>query len=117
MEKNNNECHCESFLTGLLLGIIVGGGVLYFLTATNEGKKVKKKLIKKGKEALEELGDLVEEIEENKGELERKAKETQEQIVKKIESLEERKDNLIDKIVKEKRKFSRFFKRNGRPLV
>lgn len=117
MEKNNNECHCESLLTGLLLGLIIGGGIFYFLTATDEGKKVKKKLIKKGKEALEELGDLVEEIEENKGKLEQKAKETQEQIVKKIESLEEKKDSLVNKIEKEKRKFARFFKRNGRPLV
>lgn len=70
----------SSFLPGLVTGLIVGAGALYYLTQTEEGKKLKKKLVVKGEEALEGIKEIVADLEEKGEELKDRAKELQAQL-------------------------------------
>ncbi|MCL5970463.1 MAG: hypothetical protein M1450_03115 [Patescibacteria group bacterium] len=63
---NNNGSHCgggNKFLTGLMWGAIIGGG-LVFLLGTKKGKKIIKMLSEEGIELSELLGEGQEEEEE-----------------------------------------------------
>lgn len=42
MDEQSNRGH--NFFSGLVLGAIIGAGLYYFLTATQEGKKIKQQL-------------------------------------------------------------------------
>lgn len=111
------------FLSGLVLGALVGAGLVYFLTSTEEGKKVKKQWRKKGEIALDNLADLIEEVEEKGEEFKKKAKEIQAELKEKAgdvrqEVAEEAKEQLshIDKLRERGRKAAKFFTRNGKSL-
>ncbi|MBI2431053.1 MAG: hypothetical protein HYV39_03500 [Candidatus Levybacteria bacterium] len=56
MNSNNNG---GGFSHGFLLGIIIGGGVV-FLLGTKKGKKLLKTITEEGLEGIAELEDLVE---------------------------------------------------------
>lgn len=113
------------FLSGLVLGALIGAGLFYFLTSTEEGKKVKKQLKEKGKDALDNLADLIEEVEEKGEEFKQKAKEIQAELEKKTkdvrkEVVEEAKEQLthIDKLRERGRRATRrFFTKNGKSLA
>lgn len=111
--SDNNSHHNEGFLTGLVLGAILGAGFFYFLTSTEEGKKVKKKLALKSEDVLENLADLVREIEKKGKEFQKKALGVQKEIEEKIGS-----SNLsqIEKLRERGRRVVRFFTRGGKPL-
>lgn len=113
-----------NFLTGLILGAIAGVGVFYFLNSTEEGKRIKKKLQEKGKDFLEDLADLVDEIEEKGEEFKRRAQEVQIQLEEKAggikeEITQEAKEKLsqIEQLRERGRKAVKFFTRNGKPLA
>lgn len=78
-QKQNN------FLTGVLLGALVGAGAAYFLT-TDEGKKITKKIKKEAGPLFE---DLVSDLEEKSKDLAEKAEEVKEEVVEKLEEVKE----------------------------
>ena len=110
---NENNRTGESFLTGLVLGIILGAGFVYFLSSTEEGKVIKKRLREKTEDTLDNLEELIEEIEEKGKEFKEKAAEIQKQIEEKTN-----KNNFssIEKLRERGRRVIKFFTRNGKPL-
>ena len=120
----SNRDRGNGFFSGLILGALLGVGFYYFLTATEEGKKVKKEIKKKSGEALDKLTNLIEEIEEKGEGFKKRAKQIQAELeartqaVKK-EIVEEAKGGLaqVDKLRERGRRATkRFFTRNGKPL-
>jgi len=111
---NENNKGGESFLTGLVLGIILGAGFVYFLSSTEEGKVIKKRLKKKTEDALGNLGKLIEEIEERGEEFKKKAAEIQKQLE---ERTRESNFSSIEELRERGRRAIRFFTRNGKPLL
>lgn len=117
--------HNGGFFSGLVLGALVGAGLFYFLTSTEEGEKVKKQLQKKGKLALDNLADLIEEFEEKGEEFKKRAKQIQGELEEKAKDVkegvaEEAKEQLthIEELRERGRKASKkFFTRNGKSLV
>lgn len=115
----------RGFLSGLVLGTLLGAGLVYFLTSTEEGKKVKKQLGEKSKDALDNLADLLEEVEEKGKKFRQKAKKIQAELEEKAEDIREEvargaKEQLshIDKLRERGRQASkRFFTRNGKKLT
>jgi len=113
------------FFQGLIMGALIGAGAYYFLTQTKEGEKVKKRIKKKGREALDDLADLVEEFEEKGEEFQVQAKRLQAELEKKAKGVkkevaEEAKEKLthIDKLRERGRRATKtFFTRNGKPLT
>ena len=116
--------HHDGFLNGLILGALLGAGAVYFLTSTEEGKKIKKDLQEKGKDALENLAELINEVEERGEEFKQKAKTIQAQLEEKAQSFqatvaEEAQEQLthIDTLRERGREVSkRFFTKNGKAL-
>lgn len=115
----------NGFLSGLVLGVLIGAGLYYFLTSTEEGKKVKKELKKKGEDALDNLADLIEEVEERGEEFKERAKGIQAELEEKAKDVreevaEEAKEQLthIDKLRERGRKATKkFFTKNGKSLA
>jgi hypothetical protein len=57
--SHNHENHSEShFYRGLIFGAVLGIGLVYFLK-TKEGQKVKRQLLGKGEELLEDFSEQV----------------------------------------------------------
>ncbi len=122
MSENDNSL--SNLVTGLVLGAIVGAGFYYFLTQTEEGKKVKKVLREKGEDVLDELAGIVEDIEDKGEEFKKKAQTVQNELGQKAESLKEGvvgevKQGLsqIEELRERGRKAAKFFLRNGKSLV
>jgi polyhydroxyalkanoate synthesis regulator phasin len=117
--------HSNGFLNGLILGALLGAGAFYFLTSTEEGKKIKKDLQEKGKDALENLADLIAEVEERGEEFKQRAKKIQAQLEEKAKSLqvrvaEEAQEQLahIDSLRERGREVGgRFFTKGGKSLA
>lgn len=113
------------FLSGLVLGVIIGAGLFYFLTSTEEGKKVKKQLREKGKDTLDNLAETISEFEEKGEEFKKKAEKLQAALEEKTKDIreevaEEAKEQLthIDKLRERGRKATgRFFTKNGKSLA
>ena len=59
MEESKNR-QDNSFLSGLVLGGVVGAGLALIL-GQEDGEKTRKALVKKGKAALKNLGEILEE--------------------------------------------------------
>lgn len=117
-EQNQN-----NFFTGLVLGAIVGAGLYYFLTSTEEGKRVKTQFQEKSKETLDDLGELMAEIEEKGEEFKEKAKLVQLQFEEKVKGAQtqvatEVKEKLahIKELRQRGRQAVQFFTHNGKPL-
>ena len=111
MSENNNSG--ESFWTGLVLGIILGAGFVYFLSSTEEGKVIKKRLKEKTGDVLDNLGELIEEIEEKGKEFKEKAAEIQKQLGEKTNKAN---FSSIKKFRQKGRRLVRFFTRSGKSL-
>jgi gas vesicle protein len=117
--------HNGGFFSGLVLGALIGAGLFYFLTSTEEGKKVKKQWQEKGENALDNLADLIKEVEDKGKEFEKKAKEIQAELEDKLKDVkeevaEEAKEQLghIDKLRERGRQATkRFFTRGGKALA
>jgi len=114
----------SSFFRGLILGALIGAGAYYFLTSTEEGKKVKEKLKKQGENALDNLGEIVNELEEKGEEFKEKAKKLQKELEEKSKNVggeikEEVEEKLteIESLRERGRKAARSFTRNGKPLA
>lgn len=121
---NDHEHHDNNFFSGLVLGALLGAGFFWFLTSTEEGKKVKKQLKEKSQDTLDNLSDIVAELEEKGEEFKQKAKEIQAELEEKVgdvkeEVVGEAKVGLsqIEKLRERGRKAVKFFTRNGKPLV
>lgn len=113
-----------NLFTGLIMGIIIGAGVVYFLTSTEEGKRVKKQLKEKGEDVLDDLTDIIEEVEEKGEEFKKKALEVQGQLEEKTgdvkkEITQEVKEGLsqIEELRERGRRAVKAFTRNGKPLA
>lgn len=112
--EQKNECHCENFLTGLVLGVILGAGLFYFLTSTEKGKEIEKNLNQKTKTALRDLKDLVEEIEEKGEEFKEKFQQTKAELEEKAgQPLL----SQMEKLRKRGHRAIKFFTKNGKSLV
>jgi gas vesicle protein len=104
----SSENRNHGFFSGLLTGALIGAGIYYFLTSTNEGKKVRQNLAKKGGQALDGLDKTVSEL-EIKGEEIKKN-------VKKIQDNLERKATFVKEVAEEINKQKKFFTKNGKSL-
>ena len=121
----SDQDHQGGFFQGLIMGALIGAGAFYFLTQTKEGEKVRQQLKKKGEEALDNLGELVEDFEAKGEEFRTRAKEIQTQLEEKTkdvskEIVEEAQEKLghIEQLRERGRKASKkFFVRNGKPLT
>lgn len=101
-----NRKHSDnSFLTGLVLGGMIGAGVA-FLFGKDDKDELRKELVKKGKTALKNLGEILEE-----GEIDLK-KHWGEEEEEKQEGQEKKKEPTSTV----KRMARKFFHRNGRRL-
>lgn len=66
--NNNNQNESSrggSFFNAFLLGALIGGGAV-FLLGTKKGKKLLKTITEGGFEGISEIGDLIEDIEEER---------------------------------------------------
>ena len=121
MDEQSNRGH--NFFTGLVLGTALGAGLYYFLTSTQEGRRIKQQLKEKSGDVLDNLSDLVDEIEERGEEFKKKAKQVQAQLEQKAKNIkgevvEEAKEQLdyIKQLRERGRQAAQFFTRNGKPL-
>lgn len=117
------EKRSDNFFRGLILGGLVGAGVFYFLTATEEGKKVKEKIKAQGKDALGNLADIINELEKKGGEFKKRAKELQVELEKRTKEVSgeiagevQSRLSQIEELRERGRKAAKFFTRNGKPL-
>lgn len=114
----------SNFVLGVILGALVGAGSYWFLTSTEEGKKVKKQIQKKGEEALDNLADMVEDLEEKGEEFKEKAQEVQKELEEKTQSLKEEVadraqeglEQIEDLRQRGQKAAAKFFTKNGKPL-
>jgi len=121
-EKQKN-----SFSSGLFFGAIIGA-VLFFLFGTNEGRQIKKKLTEKGKEAIDDLPDLIKDLEKKGHQFAQKAeevKQTLDEKTKEITPKVKQEVNLVLKQIEETQERGRqaaksvrrrFFTKSGRKL-
>ncbi len=75
----------SNFLSGIVLGAVLGAGAFYLLT-TDEGQKAAKKFKKQAGPILE---DLVSELEEKSADLTDKAEDLKEEVEEKLEEVKE----------------------------
>ena len=96
-EKHRSD---NSFLTGLVLGGVIGAG-LAFIFGKEEGEEVRKTLAKKGKLLLKNLGEILEEesLKEHWGEEEKERQREKDQ------------GSAVQKMTR------RFFHRRGKKLA
>lgn len=120
---SDREGEGATFFRGLICGALAGAGLFYFLTNTEEGKRVKKKIKKQGKDVLDSLTEMVGELEEKGKEFKEKAKEFQAELEEKAKDLggeiaQETKERLtqIEELRERGRKVAKLFTRNGKPL-
>ncbi len=90
----------QSFFTSFILGILTGAAVTFLFT-TKEGEKAKKKLLKKGKEILDDLPGLIEEA--------KKKKPISRSVAPHLKKLQKRGRQAAKKV-------NRVFHKSGRPL-
>lgn len=115
----------SNFLPGLVSGLVVGAGIAYYLTQTEEGKKLKKKLITKGEAALEGAREIVADLEEKGEELRGRAKELQAQLEEKVQEAKTEVKQEAEEKVEEVEKLrergrtavKKFFHKGGKSLV
>lgn len=112
-----------SFFKGLIWGVLIGGGLFYFLTNTEEGKRIKKKIKRQGKDALDNLTEMAGELEEKGEGFRQKAKKLQVELEEKAkdfggEMAQETQEKLsqIEELRERGRKAAKFFTRKGKPL-
>lgn len=98
----------NNFFSGLIWGVILGAGAYWFLTKTEEGKRIKSQLQEKAEGALDELGEIAAELEEKGEEFSQKIGEFQEKLEEKIPSTEK---------PKKEKPIKKFFTKNGRKLT
>lgn len=114
-------CDCEkqsnNFLTGLVLGVLAGVGLAYFLTSTKEGKRIKDQIEEKGSEALDELQDLIADLEEKSAEFKDKAAKIEEALENKAGAGADVALSQIEKLRDRGRHAVKSFIRNGKPLA
>ena len=106
------------FFSGLVTGAVLGIGAYFFLTSTEEGRKIRRQMKDKGNQALADLGDLVEDLEGKGEELRHQVRETQEKVKGKIEQIGGGFDQTeIEKIQTRGRQMAaRFFTRKGKSV-
>lgn len=105
-----------NFFSGLIVGAVLGAGLFYFLTNTEEGKKVQKQVQKKGEDALDNLKNLVDEVEQKGEEFKEKAQQFQVQLEEKVKDNTQEGLSQIERLRDRGRKAVRLFTRNGKPL-
>jgi Flp pilus assembly protein TadB len=116
MEKHDRG---NNFLNGLVFGALIGAGLAFFLASD---EKTKKKLKRKGRATLENLGELVAEVEEKGKKFSQEAQKVKAELEEKAKSGElgkETREKLahIDKLRERGRKATgRFFTRSGKKL-
>jgi len=119
-----NQNKRNGLFSGLILGVLIGAGLVYYLTSTEEGQKVKSGLKKKGQKALDDLSKTILDLENKGSEFKKKAKQIQVELEKKTESFQkevsgEAKGQLaqIEELRKRGRKATKkFFTKNGKSL-
>ena len=118
------EHHGSNFFSGLVFGAIIGGGLVWFLTQTRQGEKIRKQVKEKSKDTIDNLTDLIEEIEEKGKEFKKKVKDIQEELSQKAceskgEIAEKAQQGLskVEELQERGRKAAKkFFIRNGKSL-
>jgi DNA-binding PadR family transcriptional regulator len=113
------------YLSGLIAGTLIGAGLAYFLTQTEEGKRIKKDLTTKGKRALDDLAETIVDFEKKGEEFKKKAKKLQGELEQKTkdvkkEVVKEAQEQLaqVEELKKRGRQITkRSFIKNGKKLT
>jgi gas vesicle protein len=116
----------SSFFTSFILGLLAGATIT-FLFGSEEGKKIKKRLIKKSQELFDDLPELIEEAKEKKEALtkdikkitknvEKKSQKVEQQLQKTSKTVAPHLKNLQKRGRQAAKKVNRFFRRSGHPL-
>ncbi|MCX6724892.1 MAG: YtxH domain-containing protein [Candidatus Shapirobacteria bacterium] len=122
---NDNHGDGGNFFRGLVAGAVFGGVLVWFLNQTEKGQQIKKEIKEKSSDALENLGDLVQDLEEKGEEFKKKVVQVKEEFEEKAkdfrqEVAEEAKIGLskIEELEDQSHKAAqKFFTRRGKPLV
>lgn len=103
-----------NFFSGLIFGTLLGAAG-FFLLATERGEKVKKQLLKKLEDYLEDLGDSegLEKLKELKEEIEEQKLPP---VMEKIEAVKEQIENFANPAPAPKPFSHHFFRRQGQTL-
>jgi len=106
------------FFSGLITGAVLGVGAYFFLTSTKEGKEIGQKIKARSSQALDDLGNLVEDLEDKGEELRHQVRETQVKVKEKIGQIgEDFNQKEIEKIQARGRQMAtRFFTRKGKAV-
>jgi gas vesicle protein len=115
-DNHSSRSSGESFFSGLVMGAILGAGLVYFLTTTEEGKKIQGQLKEKGGDTLDNLKNLVDEVEKKGEEFKEKAHQFQAQLADKVKDTSEDGLSQIERLRERGRQAVKFFTRNGKPL-
>lgn len=94
----------KSYFQGLFIGGLLAAGAT-FLFGTEKGKKIRKTWDKKGRNFLEELLNLIEEIEEKGEKAIGKAEEVKEEISEKVQTAKKTPSQIVQDIQKRGRRF------------
>ena len=96
----------------------MGLGAYFFLTRTEEGRKVGRQIKDTGSQAVDELAEMVEDLEEKSQALRSQAAAVQVKIKQRVESVSDNLDKEgIEEIQQRGRKLvNRFFTRNGQSV-
>ncbi len=113
------DCHRQNnFFSGIVFGALIGAGLFYFLTSTEEGKKIRQQIKRKGEDALDDLKDLAADLEEKGEAFKEKAQAVENQLAEKVGEVKEEGLEQIEKLREQGRQaVGKFFTRNGRPLT
>lgn len=91
----NDQNRGNGFFSGILLGGLLGAA-LVFLYGTKEGKKIKDELIKKGREVIDDLPDVVRDLEKQGEEFAQKAEEVKDKLEEKAREFSSEAKEKID---------------------
>lgn len=112
---HEEERRSSSFFNGLTLGAVLGAG-FFFLFGTKKGRKVKARLVKKGKNFWKELEEIIEEIKKDPDFLAKKTKKLTDKIDEKTQQAKVQVGQKVEETKEVVVKAKRFFQKNGRSL-
>jgi len=120
---SENDGNSGNFFTGLVLGSLLGAAAYYYLKETAQGQKTAQKIKAGADQAIGNIGDLVDDLENQKDELGQKTEqigreldEKLKQVKKEITAEAQAGLEQINELQERGRKIAKYFTHRGRPV-